>query len=136
MATEPTQPCRWPTRDRELPWSIASGSSIVSTAWTRVGPAKWAAPASAWRSRGGQWKRTAAGFSSTAPNGDRFSGSSCRGSEGAMHQMMSMLICVLAVVSFAAVADETVNFDKAEAGRPPGGWTATQTGTGHAVWAV
>jgi len=53
-----------------------------------------------------------------------------------MHQMIPMLICVLAVVSFAVVADETVNFDNAEAGRPPSGWTATQTGTGHAVWAV
>src|SRR5262245_50830165 len=36
----------------------------------------------------------------------------------------------------AAAAAETVNFDKAEAGKPPSGWTATQTGTGHAMWAV
>jgi len=30
----------------------------------------------------------------------------------------------------------TVNFDKAEIGKPPSGWTATQTGSGHATWAV
>ena len=28
------------------------------------------------------------------------------------------------------------NFDKAEVGKAPSGWTATQTGTGHASWAV
>jgi hypothetical protein len=33
-------------------------------------------------------------------------------------------------------ATETVNFDKAEAGKPPSGWTATQTGTGQARWEV
>jgi hypothetical protein len=31
---------------------------------------------------------------------------------------------------------ETVNFDEAEVGKPPSGWTATQTGTGHAIWTV
>jgi len=36
----------------------------------------------------------------------------------------------------AAGATETVNFDKAEIGKPPSGWTATQTGTGHANWEV
>jgi hypothetical protein len=29
-----------------------------------------------------------------------------------------------------------VNFDKADTGKPPSGWTATQTGTGQAKWAV
>ena len=29
----------------------------------------------------------------------------------------------------AAASSETVNFDNAEAGKPPSGWTATQTGT-------
>jgi len=36
----------------------------------------------------------------------------------------------------AVGATETVNFDKAEAGKPPSGWTATQTGTGQARWEV
>src|SRR6185436_16565065 len=36
----------------------------------------------------------------------------------------------------AVGATETVNFDKAEAGKPPSGWTATQTGTGQATWEV
>jgi hypothetical protein len=36
----------------------------------------------------------------------------------------------------AAPASDTINFDKAEAGRPPAGWNATQTGTGQATWAV
>ena len=31
---------------------------------------------------------------------------------------------------------EIVSFDKAESGKPPSGWTATQTGTGQAKWAV
>ena len=36
----------------------------------------------------------------------------------------------------AAGAAETVNFDRAEVGKPPSGWTATQTGTGQAKWAI
>src|SRR5262245_5876863 len=36
----------------------------------------------------------------------------------------------------AAAGAETVNFDRAEVGKPPAGWTATQTGTGQATWAV
>lgn len=30
----------------------------------------------------------------------------------------------------------TIDFDKDQAGKPPAGWTATQTGTGAAVWTV
>jgi hypothetical protein len=30
----------------------------------------------------------------------------------------------------------TINFDTDPAGRPPAGWTATQTGSGRAVWTV
>jgi len=41
-----------------------------------------------------------------------------------------------AVLLIAAAPTETINFDKAEAGKPPSGWTATQTGTGQARWAV
>ena len=43
---------------------------------------------------------------------------------------------LLAIAILAAGQGETVNFDKAEVGKPPAGWTATQTGSGHAVWAV
>lgn len=42
-----------------------------------------------------------------------------------------------AVMLFAAGAAPTVvNFDAAEAGKPPGGWTSAQTGSGKAMWAV
>ena len=47
---------------------------------------------------------------------------------------VSMLLVATSLV--AAAPTETVNFDKAEAGKPPSGWTATQTGTGQARWAV
>ncbi len=36
----------------------------------------------------------------------------------------------------AAGATDTVNFDKADIGKPPSGWTATQTGTGLAKWTI
>ena len=36
----------------------------------------------------------------------------------------------------AAAPSETVNFDKVEAGKAPAGWSATQTGSGQAKWAV
>jgi 3-keto-disaccharide hydrolase len=49
---------------------------------------------------------------------------------------METSILVLTAVLLAAAAPEIVNFDKAEAGKPPNGWTATQTGTGRAIWAV
>jgi len=42
----------------------------------------------------------------------------------------------LSVLFLAAAAAETVSFDKAEAGKSPAGWTATQTGSGQAKWAV
>jgi hypothetical protein len=31
---------------------------------------------------------------------------------------------------------ETANFDQGTVGKPPSGWTATQTGTGQAKWAI
>ena len=43
---------------------------------------------------------------------------------------------ILVGALLAAGAPETVNFDTGEAGKPPSGWTATQTGTGHAKWEV
>jgi hypothetical protein len=48
--------------------------------------------------------------------------------------MKTMAILVGAML--AAGAAETVNFDKADVGKPPSGWTATQTGTGMAKWEV
>ena len=36
----------------------------------------------------------------------------------------------------AAGAPETINFDKGDVGKPPSGWTATQTGSGQAKWAI
>jgi hypothetical protein len=48
---------------------------------------------------------------------------------------VSMLIAG-AIVVLAAAPMETVNFDTAAVGKPPSGWTATQTGAGQASWAV
>jgi hypothetical protein len=36
----------------------------------------------------------------------------------------------------AAGAAETIDFDQAQVGKPPSGWTATQTGSGQAIWTV
>jgi 3-keto-disaccharide hydrolase len=42
-----------------------------------------------------------------------------------------------ALLLIVAMADATaVNFDKDPAGKPPAGWTAGQTGSGQAVWAI
>jgi len=43
---------------------------------------------------------------------------------------------ILAGALLAAGAPQTVNFDKAEVGKPPSGWTATQTGAGQARWVI
>jgi hypothetical protein len=45
-------------------------------------------------------------------------------------------VIAAATLALAAGSTETVTFDNAEAGKPPRGWTATQTGTGQATWAV
>jgi hypothetical protein len=46
-------------------------------------------------------------------------------------------LLLTAVTLFAAAATPTVvNFDTLDAGKPPGGWTSTQTGSGKAVWSV
>ncbi len=42
---------------------------------------------------------------------------------------------ILAGALLAGTA-ETVNFDKSDVGKAPNGWTATQTGSGQAQWAV
>jgi hypothetical protein len=43
---------------------------------------------------------------------------------------------ILVGALLAAAAAETVNFDNAEVGKAPSGWTATQTGTGQGKWEV
>src|SRR4029450_13719634 len=43
---------------------------------------------------------------------------------------------ILGATLLAAGAAETANFDTGDVGKPPSGWTATQTGTGHATWTV
>jgi hypothetical protein len=45
-------------------------------------------------------------------------------------------LTILLGAALAAGTAETVNFDRSDAGKPPTGWTATQTGTGQAKWAV
>jgi hypothetical protein len=50
---------------------------------------------------------------------------------------MNVLTVGFAVLALAAApATETVNFDKAEPGKPLAGWTATQTGSGQAKWEI
>jgi 3-keto-disaccharide hydrolase len=47
---------------------------------------------------------------------------------------ISAIVATMSIIS--ALTAQTVNFDNAEVGKPPAGWTATQTGTGQAKWAV
>jgi len=47
---------------------------------------------------------------------------------------MPLVIAGLALTGFSSL--ETITFDTAETGKPPAGWTASQTGSGHAIWAV
>ena len=49
---------------------------------------------------------------------------------------MKSSMLVVAAMLLAAGPPEAVNFDKAEVGKPPAGWTATQTGSGRAQWSV
>ncbi len=49
---------------------------------------------------------------------------------------MGISAIVATTVILAAPAAETIDFDKEEVGKPPTGWTATQTGSGQAKWAV
>jgi 3-keto-disaccharide hydrolase len=50
---------------------------------------------------------------------------------------MKLLAVAIAAFSLAVMLPpEIVNFDKADAGKPPAGWTATQTGTGQAKWEI
>lgn len=51
-----------------------------------------------------------------------------------MKTICTLMICA-GFWSGTALA-ETINFDDAKAGAPPPGWTATQTGSGSAKWAI
>jgi hypothetical protein len=47
------------------------------------------------------------------------------------------IVTTSALVGLATAAcAETVNFDSAETGKPPSGWTATKTGKGEAKWTI
>ena len=48
----------------------------------------------------------------------------------------SLLITIVTIFATALAAAETVNFDNMKTGAPPPGWTATQTGSGTAKWAI
>src|SRR5215472_13836013 len=50
--------------------------------------------------------------------------------------MKTFRTAILAAGAIAAAAPQTVNFDNLEPGAPPPGWTATQTGSGHAKWTI
>jgi hypothetical protein len=52
-----------------------------------------------------------------------------------MKLALFVTMSALAGLAIAAHA-ETVNFDTAEVGKPPPGWTATKTGKGEAKWTV
>src|SRR5213079_2579888 len=48
----------------------------------------------------------------------------------------SLFIMIVTTMATALAAAETVNFDDMKAGVPPPGWTAAQTGSGTAKWAI
>ena len=48
--------------------------------------------------------------------------------------LITLAIATAMLVGIAAA--QTVNFDDLKAGAPPPGWTATQTGSGHAKWSI
>jgi 3-keto-disaccharide hydrolase len=51
--------------------------------------------------------------------------------------MKMLLLASLAATAVAAVSSaETVNFDNMNAGAPPPGWAATQTGSGTGKWSI
>src|SRR5438067_1117016 len=49
---------------------------------------------------------------------------------------VSLFTIIVMTMPTALAAAETVNFDYMRVGAPPPGWTATQTGSGTAKWAV
>ena len=51
-----------------------------------------------------------------------------------MKTLTSLLIITSLTTGFALA--QTIKFDDAAPGKPPAGWTATQTGTGQAKWTI
>ena len=50
---------------------------------------------------------------------------------------MTLITLTIATAMLLGIAAaQTVNFDDLKAGAPPPGWTATQTGSGHAKWSI
>src|SRR5436189_5404485 len=49
---------------------------------------------------------------------------------------VSVMLMIATTSLLAAAQSDIVNFDKDTSGQAPSGWTATQTGTGQAKWAV
>jgi len=51
--------------------------------------------------------------------------------------MKTLVMAVLATAALTTLTlADTVNFDHADAGKPPAGWAATKTGSGEARWEV
>ena len=48
----------------------------------------------------------------------------------------AVLLLSAALLGAAAATPETINFDKAQVGQAPAGWTSTRTGTGDARWTI
>src|SRR5258707_11053257 len=48
---------------------------------------------------------------------------------------LATIMLTTAALAGTTLAD-TVNFDNADTGKPPSGWTATKTGTGQAKWTI
>src|SRR5947207_2903507 len=53
-----------------------------------------------------------------------------------MKMLTRLTIIMLVPVSMAMAQTQTINFDSFKVGDPPPGWTATQTGSGHAKWTI
>jgi 3-keto-disaccharide hydrolase len=49
---------------------------------------------------------------------------------------MKVSTVLFTALVLAAAPSDTINFDKVEVGKAPAGWSATQTGSGQAKWAV
>jgi hypothetical protein len=49
---------------------------------------------------------------------------------------LNTILLMSSLITTAAVAADTVNFDDAKVGEAPAGWTATQTGSGAAKWTI
>ena len=49
---------------------------------------------------------------------------------------MMLAVGVVSLVTPLVAQTSKVDFKKDQIGNPPAGWTATQTGTGHAIWTI